>query len=113
MDGVNYQSNRTPPEYRCAHCGATGCKLWRQYQTFADQMELLCAIHAAEDQSKDVSSLDDNGTIISDLTGTRHDSIGWLVPAVPTEDGGHLLGVHVRAPWPGARGGTGCHRGPL
>lgn len=88
MESVNYQSNLAPAGYRCARCGATGCKLWRQYQTLADRIELLCAIHAAENQGKDIATLDKRGTIVSDvLPAVRCDQIGWLVPAVPTEEG--------------------------
>jgi len=72
-------------KYRCSNCGASGVKLWRQYQTFADCIELLCANCACTDQKKDVSKLDGEGRYEDeDLGGgQRCDSIGWLVPACP------------------------------
>lgn len=57
--------------YKCSKCRARGVKLWRQYQTMADFLELLCLACAEKDQKKE---LGDDG-----------DQIGWLVPAVPTE----------------------------
>ena len=55
--------------YRCK-CGAHGVRLFRQYQTFADNVELLCQACALIDQKKTLPT--QNGT-----------SIGWLVAAVP------------------------------
>jgi len=77
------------PDYRCAQCNATWCKLWRQYQTFSPK--LLCAICVAKDQKKDISDIDASGKRGSDL-GIRTDQIGWYVPAVPTEDGAGYWG---------------------
>jgi hypothetical protein len=70
-----------PDTYRCTACNAHGVRLWRQYQTVADAVRLLCATCAEENQR-----------IISE-PGWRSpyargegDQIGWLVPAVPTYD---------------------------
>lgn len=82
---VDYASLVTPPNYRCGTCGATGCKLWRDYQTFLEHQTLLCARCAAEEQEKDISDIDECGQIESDLVG-RTDQIGWRIPAVPTEE---------------------------
>lgn len=62
-------------DYKCSKCGATNCRLWRQYQTFADQIELLCCNCAEQDQGKKC-----------ELPGGS-DQIGWLVPAVPAGGG--------------------------
>jgi hypothetical protein len=60
--------------YVCSKCGNKDCKLWRQYQTVASSVELLCVFCAQRDQNKYL-----------DLA--RHgDQIGWLVPAVPSGD---------------------------
>lgn len=83
MNGVNYSSTTTPPEYKCGDCGTTGVKLWREYQTM--QPNLFCAHCAAKDQGKSISGIDANGMRPSDLDQT--DQIGWLVPAVPDEEG--------------------------
>lgn len=83
MDNVNYSSTITPADYKCGNCGATGIKLWREYQTIAPK--LLCATCAAKDQRKSVNSIDAKGMRRSKYGKT--DQIGWYVPAVPTEDG--------------------------
>lgn len=72
-------------KYKCSMCGASGCKLWRQYQTFADQIKLMCAYCAAKTEETDISALDEKGNRPSKYGGTT-EQIGSLVPAVPTED---------------------------
>lgn len=84
MEGVNYRQSGVPKEYRCAECGKTGLKLWREYQTSHPQ--LLCAECAATIEGKDISSLGDDGKI-SGQYGIRTYSIGWFVPAIPDEEG--------------------------
>lgn len=84
MKNVDYSSTNTPSEYRCGNCGATGVKLWREYQTFSPQ--LLCADCAAADQHKDISDIGAGGKRTDEL-GQRTDQIGWYVPAVPDEEG--------------------------
>lgn len=67
-------ANLPPPEYVCSACGLTGVRLFRQYQTFADCISLLCTKCAIKDQGEDsISHIPHN--------------IGWLVAAVPTENG--------------------------
>jgi len=63
--------------YACSICGASGVKLWRQYQTLAERVLLMCLEHALEDQKANLSSgrFYPNG-----------DQIGWLVPAVPVDN---------------------------
>jgi hypothetical protein len=96
----------TPAGYVCTGCGASGCKLWRQYQTFAEHIQLLCA----KCSGADISTLDANGTVEStifkrgekvsqhgtgkvgvlgdpDFPVPRTDQLGGLMPAVPTENG--------------------------
>jgi len=73
-------------EIKCEVCGATRCKLWREYQTFSPR--ILCAVHAGADQEKDISTLDEDGRRVSDAhPAFRTDQIGWYVPCVPAEDG--------------------------
>lgn len=104
-------SPATPAGYVCTGCGAKNCKLWRQYQTFADCIELKCA----KCSGADISTLDAAGTVESTiftrgskvtehLTGKvgvfgdpdfpvpRQDQLGGLMPAVPTEDGSTFWG---------------------
>jgi len=97
--GWVYLGGAIPSGYVCANCEATGCKLWREYQTFAPK--LLCAKCAGADQKRDVSSMDANGTVVGEH-GLRTDSIGWYVPAVPSEDGIGYWG-YTSVPEPGCR----------
>lgn len=69
-----YKTNTTPVGYRCSCCGAMGVRLYRQYQTFADHIKLLCRSCALKDQNKKEPDMESEHTI------------GWLVGAVPTED---------------------------
>lgn len=71
--------------YKCATCGAKNCKLWRQYQTFADHIRLMCGPCALADQKKS-GPIDNAGMIYSKSLDQHCDQIGWLVPAVPTPD---------------------------
>lgn|SRR5574337_28992 len=67
-------------DYSCSKCKVKGVKLWRQYQTFADHIELLCASCGAPGVH-----VDDKGRCESEYG--RTDQIGsWLVPAVPVGD---------------------------
>ncbi len=77
----NYFGGATPENYTCGACGATGVKLWREYNTCADYTRLLCAPCACADQGKP------DDVDVSGHRGRRGgDQIGWFVPAVPTED---------------------------
>jgi len=85
LDRFNYSDRLVPVGYRCSSCGATGVKLWRQYNTFACFIELLCVDCAREDQGVDYE-VDEQGFHDEDGLGPC-DQIEWLVPAIPTEDG--------------------------
>lgn len=61
--------------YACTNCNARGVKLWRQYQTFLDNIELMCVDCAMKDQPDSVAA----------FQAGESDQIGWLIPAVPTE----------------------------
>lgn len=77
-------------KYQCAVCGTLGVKLWRQYNTFADHLRLMCCDCAGKDQGQDVGGIDAAGKLPfihhGQNLGTT-DQIGGLVPAVPTNDG--------------------------
>jgi hypothetical protein len=73
-------------EYRCTLCGAEGVKLWREYQTFADQTELLCVDCAEKSPLASGKKCRLNFPRLE--AGGKYpdvysDQIGWLVPAVP------------------------------
>lgn len=77
----SYSSRKLPHGYVCSECGATGCKLWREYNT--SEPRLLCCECAAKDQGKNIDSIDGNGVRQTSMGST--DQIGYYVPAVPTE----------------------------
>ncbi len=90
MKGVDFSQTTTPEAYKCAHCGTSACKLWREYET--PRPQLLCVDCAGKDQEKDISSMDEQGRrLISPGSRHRTDQIGWYVPAVPDEAG---IGYH-------------------
>lgn len=68
----------------CNNCGASGCKMWREYNTFANHTEILCGLCALNDQGKE-GPIDADGKIGSEFG--KCDQIGWLVPAVPDLEG--------------------------
>lgn len=83
-------TNPAPHWYRCSDCGVTGCKLWRP----ANMDYLRCCDCAANAQSApdgkliaSVKQIDSRGRIKCAGMAARTDNIGWLVPAVPCEDG--------------------------
>jgi hypothetical protein len=78
MKPFAYVNGVVPDGYACT-CGKTGCKLYREYNTFMSHQELYCVDCAAKDQGKTTPS-------------EAPDQIGWLVAAVPTEDGSTFWG---------------------
>ncbi len=92
INAFKYEDGYTPGGYACGQCAKHGCKLWRRYQTFLEHQSLFCADCAGKNQSFDVTDVDSDGRAPIALPGEmsaqrRSDSIGWLVPAVPTENG--------------------------
>lgn len=95
VEAVDYSTSTTPPQYVCGNCGASGVKLWREYQN--PTIRLLCAACTAVDQGVDISSMAPDGTFdydVSDGEGVIHrtDAIAWFTPAVPDEEGGSYWG---------------------
>lgn len=94
-------------DYRChGPCGgATKRKLWREYNTFLDHNELLCAsciapLHDAYDKKRDprirAMTDGDDATLTKDghfVFGGRGDQlVGSRVPAIPTREGDTFWG---------------------
>ena len=79
-----------------------GVKLWREYNTFLDYQTFRCCDCAAVNQDKDITNMDAGG--MSSDPSHRHpmrsDAIGWLIPAVPTEEGDTFWG-YTSVPQPG------------
>lgn len=75
-----YADGSTPEGYLCADCGTESVRLYREYQTFLESQRLRCRCCAMKNQKKDAPDLPSEHTI------------GWLVAAVPTEDGSTYWG---------------------
>ncbi|MFC1638019.1 hypothetical protein ACFL2R_01205 [Patescibacteria group bacterium] len=84
VGSTNYAKGTVALDYNCDQCGALGVKLWREYQTFADCTELLCADCAAKDQNEDISTMQSDGRYMGKYG--MSDQIGGMMPAVPVED---------------------------
>jgi hypothetical protein len=80
---VDYSSNVTPTNYVCGECGASGVKLWREYQTFLDHQSLCCVVCSGREQKKDINSINSGGFTLQEYGKT--DQLGWRIPAIPTE----------------------------
>lgn len=97
---VDYDGAIAPSWYHCGQCGASGVKLWREYQTFLNHQSLLCAKCTCAEQgvawSYSVRALDSGKVAVTarvtEADVQCHDVIGWRVPAVPTEDGSTYWG---------------------
>jgi len=70
-----YKAGRVPKGYKCDGCGVYGVRLYRHYQTFLEHQVLRCRSCALESQKQTKPDSD------------YEHSIGWMVAAVPTEDG--------------------------
>ena len=81
----SYVKNEIPQDYSCSNCGKHGIKLWRQYQTFACNIDLLCCDYDARNQKKKCKFSED-GKHFDKEVEMSIDQIGWLVPAVSTEE---------------------------
>lgn len=77
INKLDYSKKEVPENYTCKMCEAHGVRLYRQYQTFLDHIDLLCTKCALEDQKQTELKTDPPHTI---------HNIGWLVAAVPTID---------------------------
>ena len=76
----SYEQPTTPDRYVCSDCGKRGVRLYREYQTFLEHQVLRCRTCALENQNRTHGDM-----------RSEH-SIGWLVAAVPCEDGSTFWG---------------------
>lgn len=89
---IDYTKAETPPSYVCGACGASGVKLWREYQAFLEDQTLRCANCAAKSESKEIEDIDANGVRSCNQFGGTTDQIGWYIPAVPTAENDSFWG---------------------
>lgn len=87
---INYKRKipRTPRAYKCWGCGVRGVRLFREYQTFLNHSSLAC-VDCALKQYRDGHKGEEYepNKYNEDKTLNSTHEIGWLVAAVPTEDG--------------------------
>ncbi len=79
MSHFSYSELKTPDGYVCNDCDKSGVRLYREYQTFLENQYLRCRCCALKDQQRTAEEEFEHGE--------SECSIGWLVAAVPTEDG--------------------------
>lgn len=78
-----------PPEYFCTVCQVSGVRLYRDYNTFARETKLLCT-----------SCTERAGSEPRKVDPDHPDQCGWMVAAVPTENGETFWGF-TSVPWRG------------
>lgn len=79
---VDYSSIEVPKKYKCTQCGKHGVRLYREYQTFLENQELTCTDCGLERYKKSHNG-EDYDFEGKDITF----EIGWIVAAIPTENG--------------------------
>lgn len=86
MEPCDYSAG-APKGYACCKCKAHGVKLWREYNAFMVHQVLWCA-DCAEARYPESHKPGER----SEWALERGDTIGWLVPAVPTAEGDTFWG---------------------
>lgn len=86
---VDYSQPKASDSYCCDNCGKKNVRLWREYQTIASCTSLTCQSCSIIREKKECF-VEDDGRMRDDLGYS--DQIGWLVPAVPTEEGDTFWG---------------------
>lgn len=89
---VDYASTDTPSSYVCGDCGKSGVKLWRDYQSFLRHQALRCVDCAGAKANVDVSMMKADGQDSNNPEYTE--SIGWLIPAIPTQQNNTFWATH-------------------
>jgi hypothetical protein len=79
---ANYTTLTVTDDYKCSRCGAGNCKLWREAHTVAPK--LSCANCITYETGLAYNYVDPDGQFVHDVGAS--DTLGWYVPAVPTED---------------------------
>lgn len=75
----------------CAECGAKNVRLWREYGVAVNKIELLCC-NCAEERTDKKCKLSPAGTT------AYSDQIGYMVPAVPTNNGWNSFWGYTSVP---------------
>jgi hypothetical protein len=68
--------------YICSECKAEGVRLWREYQTFLNNITLKCRACSEVEQKPALERR--KGSVTEHI---QTDTIGWRVPAVPDDTG--------------------------
>ena len=93
---LSYSNPVVPKSYKCAKCGAHGCKLYREYQSFhpvllcaqcaSKEMKEIASKHTGYNGDYEIATLDTAG-LRTLPDGFKTDQIGLYIPAVPDEEG--------------------------
>ena len=82
----SYSDAGTPKGYKCGECGATGVKLWREWNTFLDYQTLRCVKCACGGKKQDIITKEVHDVTAMDCQ-VQHPKAGTLAAAIPTEEG--------------------------
>jgi hypothetical protein len=74
-------------DYECMKCGASGVKLWREYNTFINNQTLLCADCLCKAERVDPLHIRADGKTWDSYVQQWLDAVNSMVPAVPADDG--------------------------
>lgn len=84
---------KSPIPYECCDCGVEGVKLWREYNTFLENQSLKCRTCSEKEAAPARERRRHENPAAAKLMDEMDtDTIGWRVPAVPTEDGSTFWG---------------------
>jgi hypothetical protein len=61
-----YLEGKVPKDYVCGECGASGVKLWRDYNTFLEHQSLRCLPCACHEQGKVRTPTEDGRSLYTD-----------------------------------------------
>lgn len=93
-DTCDYSVPVTPRGYECGECRAVGVKLWRLYNVFMDRQKLYCVDCVMSKSHRNLQVRED-GKFYDEELEVFIDSMGSLVPAVPTKDNKSFWGYTV------------------
>ncbi len=78
---VDYSTEKVPTTYVCGVCGATHCKLWKEFAFFSNDFTLLCAVCAAKELQMNVEEF-----VALQIAEKHNTKIPLRVPAIPTPE---------------------------
>ena len=86
---IIYEKLEIPDNYKCSRCAAHGVKLWRQYNTMASHLELLCCRCANPKRAADMS-IEGRSPVDDSIPKHRSDQLDDVVGIDPGLSCSHL-----------------------